>query len=84
MTTNPIDRLDAAAGVWFFTDGMTEAHDERDEMFGDDALVELVESNVSLGATALCDEILAAVKRHARGEVQDDVTLLVVAVDAPA
>jgi sigma-B regulation protein RsbU (phosphoserine phosphatase) len=60
-----------------YTDGVTEAVNDRDEEFGLDRLAEIVTRGASRPARELCDEVLAAVADFARGMPQyDDQTLL--------
>lgn len=62
-----------------YTDGVTEAVDERDEEFGLERLSEIVARGASLPVRELCDQVLAAVAEFARGMPQyDDQTLLLV------
>jgi sigma-B regulation protein RsbU (phosphoserine phosphatase) len=62
-----------------YTDGVTEAVNEREEEFGLDRLSEIVGRGASRPVRELCDAVLAAVADHARGMPQyDDQTLLLV------
>jgi sigma-B regulation protein RsbU (phosphoserine phosphatase) len=63
-----------------FTDGVSEAADAGGEQFGEDRLVELVARNRAAAAGELEAIITRAVLDHAGGELQDDLTLVVVAV----
>jgi len=64
-----------------FTDGITEACDAAGAEFGEDTLVQLVCSNVSLPAAALQSTLLEAARSHCSGNWADDATLIVLAVD---
>ncbi|HYB54220.1 MAG TPA: SpoIIE family protein phosphatase, partial [Thermoanaerobaculia bacterium] len=65
-----------------YTDGVTEAVNERDEEFGIDRLSGIVSRGASRAPAELCDEVLAAVADFARGMPQyDDQTLLIVRRD---
>jgi sigma-B regulation protein RsbU (phosphoserine phosphatase) len=72
VTLAPGDRLA------LFTDGVTEAMDERDEQWGEERLVELLRSGAGLDSAALVGRIVEAVRRFEgdRG-ASDDVTLIV-------
>ncbi len=61
-----------------YTDGVTEAVDERDEQWGEERLVELLRAGADLDSATLLGRIVAAVRRceGARG-ASDDVTLIV-------
>ena len=64
--------------VVFYTDGVTEAINERTEEFGQGRLVEVVVENRGLTAQGLIDKINAAVAAFIGGEPQfDDFTLVV-------
>ena len=60
-----------------YTDGITEAQDNRDREYGEERLTELVRSGISLSPVELQDQVLDSVKKFA-GEVsiRDDLTLL--------
>ncbi|MFN2385999.1 MAG: PP2C family protein-serine/threonine phosphatase [Thermoanaerobaculia bacterium] len=62
-----------------YTDGVTEAVNEREEEFGLERLARLVSRNAASTPQRICDEALGAVADFARGMPQyDDQTLLVV------
>ncbi|NJM41195.1 MAG: serine/threonine-protein phosphatase, partial [Anaerolineae bacterium] len=66
-----------------FTDGVTEAHDAQQEMFGDARLCAAARACVAGGAPELRDHILRTVSEFVAGADQfDDMTLVVVARDA--
>lgn len=64
-----------------FTDGVTETQDSAGEDFGDQRLVELIRANRRLDADALRRKILAALADYGDQAFQDDVTLVVIALD---
>jgi sigma-B regulation protein RsbU (phosphoserine phosphatase) len=64
--------------IIFYTDGLTEAHNLRGEMFGTQRLDEALE-NCSLQATALLDSVLRSVESFAAGRPADDDRTLIVA-----
>ncbi|HAR94353.1 MAG TPA: stage II sporulation protein E [Deltaproteobacteria bacterium] len=64
--------------VVFYTDGVTEAINGKEEEFGQERLIELVAQNSNLSAQELIDKIKEAVIEFAQGQAQfDDLTLLV-------
>jgi len=61
-----------------YTDGVTEAVNERDEEFGLDRLSALVARQAAQPVAQICDAVLSAVSDFARGMPQyDDQTLLI-------
>jgi len=65
--------------VVMFTDGVTEAINSRQEMFGEKRLIEIIEKNSHLSAQALLQKILSGVESFARDMPQaDDITLLII------
>lgn len=67
--------------VVLFTDGVTEAQDGSGHEFGEERLLNLITEHRTLSATDLHQRVLNAVVEFGGGEVQDDVTLLVLAVE---
>jgi len=45
-----------------FSDGISEAMNEREEEFGEEKLIEILNSNLDLTAKELADKIVAEVK----------------------
>jgi sigma-B regulation protein RsbU (phosphoserine phosphatase) len=64
-----------------FTDGVTELWNSTGAEFGDDGLLEVIRTHQTLDAAALEDAITQAVTAFSHGDFQDDVTLVVVAVN---
>jgi phosphoserine phosphatase RsbU/P len=64
-----------------FSDGITEAENSTGEQFGDERLLAIVAANRVLGATALRRKIISAVAAFSEGALQDDATLLVIAIE---
>jgi sigma-B regulation protein RsbU (phosphoserine phosphatase) len=62
-----------------YSDGLTDAQNLRDEMFGEDRLLEIIHEVASAGSGALTQELLKAIEDFTEGTPQtDDITLLVV------
>jgi serine phosphatase RsbU (regulator of sigma subunit) len=71
-------QLEPGEGLLAFTDGISEARDERGVFYGEERLLELLASPVS-SADELLDAVEASVAAHAGGaEQSDDRTLLAV------
>ncbi|MCU0342283.1 MAG: SpoIIE family protein phosphatase [Ignavibacterium sp.] len=65
----------------FFSDGITEAMNERDEMFGEDKLNEILKGKSQNRSTEIMDKVWSEVKNF-RGTAQpnDDMTMVIVKV----
>lgn len=75
VSLHPGDRL------LLFTDGITEASGSDGEEFGEDKLAEFAQANRTSSAFDLNNRVLAQVTEFCGGQFQDDVTLLVIAVE---
>jgi serine phosphatase RsbU (regulator of sigma subunit) len=76
-------RIELAAGdrMIFYTDGIVEAMNEQEEMFGFERLVQIVKKSRSASADALLQEIIDAIKTFAGNAPQhDDLTAIAVSV----
>ncbi|HEY3229606.1 MAG TPA: PP2C family protein-serine/threonine phosphatase, partial [Roseiflexaceae bacterium] len=74
--------IPSGGGLLLYTDGMTEAIDQRGGFFGLALLREIVRLNRRISAQALCDRLLETVQAyHGRAPQDDDVTLVVVRAD---
>jgi sigma-B regulation protein RsbU (phosphoserine phosphatase) len=65
----------------FYTDGITDVCNARDEEFGDARLVELAVANRSCSAPALHARLAGAVEQFSDGRFRDDATLIVMAAE---
>src|SRR5262249_39041356 len=62
----------------FFTDGVTEARDARDQEFGDHRLIDCLPAHADDPPAAVLDEVFASVKAFCqRAEPTDDITVVV-------
>ena len=66
------------------TDGITEAHQDRGELFGDEALPELLLDHTGDGAEAVAERIVEEARRFAGGRLRDDVAVVVLRVPEDA
>jgi serine phosphatase RsbU (regulator of sigma subunit) len=75
--------LDSGHGVFFYSDGLVEAHDPKGEMFGFPRLRELVAEHAVEGSLGdlLMEELYSFVGEH--WEQEDDITLLTLRRSAP-
>jgi sigma-B regulation protein RsbU (phosphoserine phosphatase) len=71
--------LDPGSTLVVFTDGITEAMNEKQEEFSDERLEELIDKNSNLTSRQLVTKILNDVKNFSSGVPQfDDITLMVI------
>ena len=62
-----------------FSDGVTEAMNAHEEMFGEERIKAVIDECRHASASHVIDQLVAAVKRHANGYPQsDDITVVVV------
>lgn len=79
-TTYPEETVELRSGdvVCFYTDGIVDAFDLKDELFGEERLERLLLANHRLPAPEIARRIVEAVQEHARGRDQhDDMTIIV-------
>jgi serine phosphatase RsbU (regulator of sigma subunit) len=74
-------KLEPGSRLVLYTDGMVEASDASGQDFGEERLRELAIANRQQTAEELKETILSAVMRHCGLQLQDDATLLVIAVN---
>jgi sigma-B regulation protein RsbU (phosphoserine phosphatase) len=81
-TTTPYEQASVQLGVGdilvLFTDGVSEAMNEKGEDFTEDRLLEVVRHSKGGTSQEIINSVLAGVEEHVRGTPQsDDITLLV-------
>ena len=65
-----------------YTDGVTEAVNETNEMYGENRLKELIQKNEYLEPQKMVDKIINDVNVFAGNEPQfDDITLMIIKVE---
>jgi len=75
-------QLTSGDKIVFYTDGIVEAMNEQEEMFGFERLLEVVQSAKSTSAESLLNEILERVNDFVgRAHQHDDLTVIVVSVE---
>ena len=63
--------------LYLFTDGVNEAENTSNELFGDDALIALLKKNASLEPGEIIDITFEQIRLHANGaEQSDDITVM--------
>ncbi len=70
--------LDRGDLICFYTDGIVEAFNEKDESYGEDRLENQLRTTRQLSATEMAHRVVASVEEFARGTDQhDDMTIIV-------
>ena len=70
-------QLEAGDRVFLYTDGVTEATNVADELYGNKRLQDILNRNKGMGPQQLLEEIKNDVDRFAKGVSQfDDITML--------
>ena len=64
-----------------YTDGITECANPEGAELGEETLLDVITRNVQLQAYELKDKVLESVLGHCNGALNDDATLIVVAVE---
>ena len=75
-------RLQAHDHLVFYTDGITEACNERGEEFGEQCLIESLRQHRELSCQALLTAIVDGVQQFSCQEQRDDITAIVAKVRA--
>ena len=60
-----------------YTDGVTEAFNDRGDEFGEQRLIEALRQNVERSSQAITAAIVDEVRRFSPGEQHDDITLII-------
>ena len=72
-------QLEGGDRIVMFTDGITEAFDEKNEEFGEERVKKIVQKFPDLPAQEMMDRIVSDVKAFSKGAPQaDDITMVVV------
>jgi sigma-B regulation protein RsbU (phosphoserine phosphatase) len=76
--------LEAGATIVLYTDGVSEAFDPNQDLFGEDRLLAQLQASSGQGARETTMGVLDAVRRYAAGAKQsDDITILTVRYAGP-
>jgi sigma-B regulation protein RsbU (phosphoserine phosphatase) len=72
-------RLDKGDILVVYSDGLTDAQNQREEMFGRKRLLDIIRQQAPSGSRALEQRFLEAIAEFTQGEPQtDDITFVVV------
>ncbi|MFC2000690.1 PP2C family protein-serine/threonine phosphatase, partial [Chloroflexota bacterium] len=73
--------LDKGDILVLYTDGVTEAIDDKEEQFGQDRLNAAVQRASALPASEIIEQVVKEVEEFSQGQPQfDDITLMIVKV----
>lgn len=69
--------IDEGDQIFMYTDGLTEAEDEKHALFGDNHLIDVIKEHSSIEPSGLIGHIKKEVAVHVNGHIQsDDLTML--------
>jgi sigma-B regulation protein RsbU (phosphoserine phosphatase) len=74
-------RIEPGDRLLLFSDGITEAEDAKGEQFGEERLLDLLVRHRGLNAASLRRKIMGAVARFGSGPLEDDATLVALAIE---
>ncbi len=75
-------RIEPGQVIMIGTDGIWEMHNKAGEMFGKEALMEIIRNNQTASARQIVDTVTEALERFRGDEApEDDITLVVIKVD---
>jgi len=73
--------LESGDRLLLCTDGLTEARNEAGDEFGDDRLIKVLQEHRQLSPEIIQDRVMQAVLEFSGGNLEDDATLIILAVD---
>ena len=75
-------RIEPGQVIMIGTDGIWEMHNKAGEMFGKEALMEIIRNNQTVSARQIVDTVTEALERFRGDEApEDDITMVVIKVD---
>jgi len=75
--TSSTVKLEDGDEIFLYTDGVTEANNQAEELFGEDRLLQLMEEQRDKDATQQVNNVLAALEEYMNGAEQfDDITAM--------
>ena len=77
-----VAELGPGGGVLLFTDGLTEAHRPREELFGERRLTDALRELAGSPSQAVVRRLEADVLAHAGAELADDLCIVAARMDA--
>jgi phosphoserine phosphatase RsbU/P len=77
-TAGNVDRLEIGESLVIYTDGLTDAMDPSDTLFGEDRLKTLLQSHHGADPTEILNQVDDALKKHTSpGSPSDDINIIV-------
>ncbi len=74
-------KLDPGDLVIFYTDGVTEAHDDNNQLFGEERLIQFIKQEKSLPPQQIADRLLDDLGVYSGSSGQhDDITIVIIRV----
>ncbi|MGC9972235.1 MAG: SpoIIE family protein phosphatase, partial [Bryobacteraceae bacterium] len=62
-----------------YSDGLTDAQNQQEEMFGEERLLQIIQQEAPSGSRAIEQKLLKAIEEFTQGMPQtDDITLMIV------
>ena len=73
------DRLEPGESLLIHTDGLTDAMDPADVLFGTERITAVLKAHATAGPSEILDQIDQAVARHvAPGQASDDINMVLI------
>ena len=74
-------QLEQGDRILLFTDGITEAHDVKNELYGTQRLMTVMENTKDMSGEQVLERIIEDVNKYARGVPQfDDMAMIVLSI----
>ena len=72
-------RMETGDKIFLYTDGVSEAEDSENKLFGDDNLLEIIRQNVNASPRSLIQMMEEGLAAHVKGHTQsDDITMMTI------
>ena len=67
--------------IFLYTDGVTESHNTKNELYGEDRLLEIFSQNIDKSEDEILDIILKDLSEFSNGAPQfDDITMMILTI----
>ncbi|MDP3436549.1 MAG: SpoIIE family protein phosphatase [Bacteroidales bacterium] len=72
-------QLDSGDKIFLYTDGVSEAENSENDLFGDNAIMEIISGNLSAPPRELINKMEEGISAHVKGFTQsDDITMMTI------